>query len=1163
MSTPSPASGAYVRHLLLAILAILLLPASLLVAQISYVQSNYSTPVGSQTTVTVAFKSPQALGDLNVVVVGWDNSTATVSGVTDTAGNNYLLAIGPTVLSGTASQSIYYAKSIASAAAGANTVKVTFAGSSYYPDVRIAEYSGADPSNPVDVVAGGSSRSGSTANSGSVTTTTAADLLVGANYLQSVTSGPGSGFTSRVITPQDSDILEDRNVTTVNGYQATASLNMSQWWIMQMVAFRASGSGSSPSTEAPTGLTATAASTSSINLSWTAPSSSGLSNYIVQRCQGANCTNFAQVATPTGTTFSDSNLAANTSYTYRVAGEYGSTQSLFSNTATATTQANPSTTVPSNLTAVPASATAINLSWAAPTAGSRVIGYLVQRCQGSGCSNFAQIGTPSATSYGDSNLATNTNYSYRVAARYSRAPQSGYSNIASATTQTVQPPTTPGNLGASAASATRINLSWTASTSAIGIGHYNVQRCQGAGCANFAQIGTAAGATFADTTVTQSTSYTYQVQAVDSAGTTSPFSNPATTSTPAAQPPTAPGSLAAKAVSTSQINLTWTASTSSIGVANYVVQRCQGAGCSSFSQVGTANGTTYSDTSLPSGTSFSYQVIAMDTAGNASSPSSPATTSTLTPQPPTTPGSLTANPAGSTQINLSWTASTSNVGLANYVVQRCQGANCSNFANIGTSSGTSYNDPQLTPSTSYSYQVQAVDTAGNSSQFSNVATTTTASPSSGPVYPPKVSANHRYLVDQTGAPYLLVGDAPHAMFANISLADAATYLQDRKAHGFNALWCEILVYPYVGGKSDGSTYDGIQPFTKGSGGNYDITAPNEAYFQRVDQMINLAASYGMVILLDSFDTGGWMATFESDGASAANTWGQYLGNRYKNFPNIIWITGNDFQTWNTSSGDNTIVQNVMAGIASTDTNHLQTTELNYNISGSLDDSLLVPYTDLAASYTYYPEYYESLKEYNSTAKTVPVFLEETYYDGGSYGNLTPNLATNLMLRKAAYGTVLAGGLAGYMYGTIYYDFHSGWQTGIDVKSATQLNYWKTVITSLPWYNLVPDQDHSVVISGYGTPSGNGSGNMQNDNYVTDSLSPDGSLMMAYCPASTTITVNLSKLKGPATAQWFDPSSGKYTAITGSPFPNSGSQAFTTPGKNSDGDPDWMLVLQTQ
>ncbi len=141
---------------------------------------------------------------MNVVVVGWNDSTATVSSVTDTSGNSYALAVGPTVQAGVATHSIYYAKNIAAAAANANTVTVTFGTAAAFPDVRIVEYSGVDPLTPVDVTAAAIGTTG-TSDSGAVTTNNANDMIFGANLVQTSTEVAGSGFTLRTITPTDGD----------------------------------------------------------------------------------------------------------------------------------------------------------------------------------------------------------------------------------------------------------------------------------------------------------------------------------------------------------------------------------------------------------------------------------------------------------------------------------------------------------------------------------------------------------------------------------------------------------------------------------------------------------------------------------------------------------------------------------------------------------------------------------------------------------------------------------------------------------------------------------------------------------------------------------------------------------------------------------------------
>ncbi len=156
------------------------------------------------------------------------------------------------------------------------------------------------------------------------------------------------------------------------------------------------------------------------------------------------------------------------------------------------------------------------------------------------------------------------------------------------------PPTAPSGLTATAAGTTQINLAWTAATDNIGVTGYRVERCQGTGCSNFAQIATSTATLYNDTGLVGGTSYSYRVRAVDAAGNLGAYSNAATATTAVpsdAIPPTAPSSLAASAASNTQINLSWTASTDNVGVAGYRVERCPGAGCSNFAQVGTPTST--------------------------------------------------------------------------------------------------------------------------------------------------------------------------------------------------------------------------------------------------------------------------------------------------------------------------------------------------------------------------------------------------------------------------------------------------------------------------------------------------------------------------------------------------------------------------------------------
>ena len=198
---------------------------------IGFAQVASANPQTPTATVSVSYPAAQTAGDLNVVAVGWNDTTSTISSVKDSVGNSYSVAIGPTTGTGMR-QSIYYAANIAG---GTNTVTVTFSQAAAFPDVRILEYRGV---TALDVTAGASGTSTS-ASSGAATTTSANELIFGADYVSTLTNAAGSGFTSRIITSPDGDIAEDKVVTTAGSNSATATLTGSGPWVMQMATFAA------------------------------------------------------------------------------------------------------------------------------------------------------------------------------------------------------------------------------------------------------------------------------------------------------------------------------------------------------------------------------------------------------------------------------------------------------------------------------------------------------------------------------------------------------------------------------------------------------------------------------------------------------------------------------------------------------------------------------------------------------------------------------------------------------------------------------------------------------------------------------------------------------------------------------------------------------------
>ncbi len=186
---------------------------------------------------SVTFPSSQSAGDLDVVFIAWRNSDADVVSVSDTSGNLYLRA-GAISFAGIATQVAYYASNIARAEPRRNTVRVIFSDPVDKATLGIAEYHGVDPFRPVDF-AGGAAGTSATADTGSVVTSNAVDLLVSSALAAGRFLGPGPYYRQRLLLEDGSFVVEDNSVTHAGTYRATAPQSLDSWYLIQVVAFRA------------------------------------------------------------------------------------------------------------------------------------------------------------------------------------------------------------------------------------------------------------------------------------------------------------------------------------------------------------------------------------------------------------------------------------------------------------------------------------------------------------------------------------------------------------------------------------------------------------------------------------------------------------------------------------------------------------------------------------------------------------------------------------------------------------------------------------------------------------------------------------------------------------------------------------------------------------
>lgn len=419
-----------------------------------------------------------------------------------------------------------------------------------------------------------------------------------------------------------------------------------------------------------------------------------------------------------------------------------------------------------------------------------------------------------------------------------------------------------------------------------------------------------------------------------------------------------------------------------------------------------------------------------------------------------------------------------------------------------------------------------------------------------PAFPLKVGPTGRYLVDRSGRPFLVVGDSPQGLIADLSVRQAGRFFADRQRAGFNSLWINLLCDTYTGGRADGKTYDGIAPFRKPG----NLSDPNPAYFARADTLIRLAARHHLAVFLDPIETGGWLNVLRGNGTARAYAYGRYLGRRYRHDQNIVWLNGNDFQTWR-QPHDDALVLAVARGIKAADPDAVQTVELNYTTSTSSDDPRWRGMIGIDAAYTYAPTYAEVLKAYNRQHH-LPVVMIEASYEG-EHDYVGPST-----LRRQEYWTLLSGA-SGQFYGNKYtWQFLAGWPRQLDTIGSRQLTFVTNLFSRRRWFDLVPDSRHRLVVSGYGTESG--TGDLNDSDHVSAARTADGSLAIVYLPTGQPITVDMGTLTGGRVrAQWYDPTSGRYAGIPGSPFAARGRRRFVVPGTNHEGEQDWVLVLSAR
>ncbi len=403
---------------------------------------------------------------------------------------------------------------------------------------------------------------------------------------------------------------------------------------------------------------------------------------------------------------------------------------------------------------------------------------------------------------------------------------------------------------------------------------------------------------------------------------------------------------------------------------------------------------------------------------------------------------------------------------------------------------------------------------------------------SGATFPLHVEAGKHYLIDARGRPFLMHGDAAWSLLVQLTREDAEAYLEDRRQKGFNTVIVELTEH-FFGDHAPNNVY-GDPPFLVPG----DFTTPNEAYFAHAAYVINLAAQKGMLVLLFSDYIGyagtqeGWWNEMVANGPAKLAIYGTYVANRFRQYDNIIWVHGADF-----NPPDLTLVRPIPTAMRAVDTKWLHTFDGARNTSALGLVGTGEPWLGVNTIYT---DQFSVVSIANTeyARSTMPFFLNEAVYEYDIPEN---------GIRQQAYQAVLSGATGHVMGNTTVWLFKSGWQQALQSRGAITLQYLPALLLSRAWWTMVPDVARTLL----------------DDPNTTTGLASDRSFSLSYMPHGVPVTADLSKLSGPnVRARWYDPANGTYKTIAGSPFPASGTQTFANPSVNSSGFDDWVLVLES-
>jgi hypothetical protein len=439
----------------------------------------------------------------------------------------------------------------------------------------------------------------------------------------------------------------------------------------------------------------------------------------------------------------------------------------------------------------------------------------------------------------------------------------------------------------------------------------------------------------------------------------------------------------------------------------------------------------------------------------------------------------------------------------------------------------------------------------NAAQTPPLETTGKAEMAKQPVFPLRVSENRRHFVSADGKPFPVIGDSSWSLIAQLGEEAVVRYLDDRRARGFNSILVNLIEHKFA--SKAPAKIDGVAPFLKAS----DFAQPNPTYFDYAHHVVEVAKQRGFAVWLCAAYLGwnggdeGFFKEIKAGGRAALGSYGRFVGERFKDLPNIVWVIGGDYAVPET---ERWVGNELALGLREGGATQLMTSHGGQ--TSGIDTFGEQPWLTVETVYHYQTDLWRPLLAAYGRRPTRPYVLIETVYEG-------EHDSKPQQIRRQAWWAMLCGA-GGQFFGNnpmwhfdgpTLFPHTETWEQALDSTGAADIGRLARFLGTHRWDQLIPDAEGKLVTDGAG----------DGPTRIIAATASDGSVAVFYIPAEGTeprkLTLDLAGFPCPMKVGWFNPAKDASVSTDGPSLQNRAQQHLQTPGDNGAGVNDWVLVLE--